>query len=43
MRLKVQVPGVKATDPWAGKYIGIQLLCPANLDPALAGIGMRTT
>ena len=37
MDFEVQVAGVKATDPWAGKNIGIQLLCPANLDPALAG------
>ncbi|MGO8700612.1 MAG: hypothetical protein ACLQVY_23220 [Limisphaerales bacterium] len=24
---QVQVPGVKATDPWAGQNIGVQLLC----------------
>jgi hypothetical protein len=24
---QVQTPGVKATDPWAGKNIGIQLIC----------------
>ncbi len=29
---QVQVPGVKATDPWAGKNIGIQLLSTAGFD-----------
>jgi hypothetical protein len=31
---QVQVPGVKATDPWAGQNIGIQLLCTPTLDLA---------
>jgi hypothetical protein len=31
---QVQVPGVKPTDPWAGKNIGIQLLCTPSLELA---------
>jgi hypothetical protein len=30
----VQVPGVRATDPWAGQNIGIQLLCTPSLELA---------
>ncbi len=29
---QVQVPGVKATDPWAGKNIGIELLATPDFD-----------
>ncbi len=31
---QVQVPGVKATDPWAGQNIGIQLLCTPSIELA---------
>jgi len=31
---QVRVPGVKATDPWAGQNIGIQLLCTPSLELA---------
>jgi hypothetical protein len=32
---QVKIPGVRATDPWAGQNIGIQLLCTPSL--AVAG------
>ena len=32
VEFQAQVPGVQATDPWAGQNIGIQLLCTPDLD-----------